>query len=97
MSQAAPIARATEQASNAGVLAKLLIFAVAMAVVPITAYYGSLTYLWNGNASYAALTAVLAANIVLVAYIVVASLEDQPSKPTAPSSQHVSDETKKER
>jgi VMA21-like domain. len=46
----------------------------------------------QGNATYAAITAVVAANLVLVAYIVTSLLEDsQPDAPSRP------DETKKGR
>jgi len=46
----------------------------------------------SGNATYAAITAVIAANLVLVAYIITSLLED--SQPTLQSRP---DETKKER
>ena len=72
-----------------GVLAKLLIFALSLGVVPISSYFLSRDYLWDGtsvpppprtlhssflstagNTIYAAITAIVAANVVLVAYII---------------------------
>ncbi|KAF8339208.1 uncharacterized protein EI90DRAFT_2877107, partial [Cantharellus anzutake] len=60
-----------------GALAKLLTFAISLAVVPICSYFMSLTYVWRGNANYAAITAIVMANVVLVSYIIVSILEDK--------------------
>jgi vacuolar ATPase assembly integral membrane protein VMA21 len=76
------------------VLIKLVIFSVSLAFVPISVFFISQSYIWNGesfawfsiiwrtefvsgNATYAAITAVFAANAVLVAYIVLSVLEDR--------------------
>ena len=97
-------------------MAKLVAFSVALAVVPISSYFGSLWYIFNGaymyflppsfripllrvtwgitrayglpfsfiydnripgNATFAAIVAVVAANLVLVLYITLSILEDQ--------------------
>ena len=83
-----------------GVLAKLIAFAVALAVVPIGSYFVSLWYLFDGdyylvvpstlfimlytlgNTTYSAIAAIIAANIVLVSYILVSVLEDSSSDKT---------------
>ncbi|KAH9179904.1 hypothetical protein EDB89DRAFT_1841378, partial [Lactarius sanguifluus] len=58
-----------------GVLLKLVIFSLSLAIVPIASYFASEKYIWGGNSTFAAITAILAANIVLVAYII-SSLRD---------------------
>ncbi|KAJ6509931.1 hypothetical protein C8R47DRAFT_1095964 [Mycena vitilis] len=65
-------------------LAKLAFFSLSLGILPITSYFGSLKYLWNGNATYAALTAVVSANIVLVAYIITSVLDDKRETPKPP-------------
>ncbi|KAJ8523528.1 hypothetical protein ONZ45_g42 [Pleurotus djamor] len=75
-------------------LFKLAIFTLALGVLPLTSYFGSLHYVWEGNATYAAITAIVAANVVLVAYIITSVLEDQQSTPSSASS---AQETKKTR
>ena len=77
-------------------LAKLIIFALSLGIVPISSYFLSRDYLWagaladafsfdwyaglhnvdTGNTIYAALTAIFAANLVLVLYIVGAVREE---------------------
>ncbi|KAJ4466485.1 hypothetical protein J3R30DRAFT_2266991 [Lentinula aciculospora] len=59
-------------------------FSLSLGIVPLTLYYGSLHYLWNGNSTFAAITAIVAANIVLIAYIILSILEDKQS-PQSPS------------
>ncbi|KAK1926109.1 VMA21-like domain-containing protein, partial [Papiliotrema laurentii] len=61
------------------VLYKLVLFAILMAVVPIGTYFGTLSHLFNGNTTYSAISAVLAANVVLVGYVVVAFREEVAS------------------
>ena len=87
-------------------LVSLVIFSLSLGVAPLATYFGTLQYLWDGqctfticttlkvsgNATFAAISAVVAANIVLVAYIVTSLLEDRQSSPTSSIS-----ETKKER
>lgn len=56
---------------------KLLFFSGAMLVLPLSAYYLSLEYLFQGyKTNYAAITAAITANLVVVAYVIVAFLED---------------------
>lgn len=97
---------------SSGVLAKLLIFSFSLAVVPLTSYFLSEKYIWNGmsclntvmnaaesifmgytgNSTFAAITAIVAANIVLVLYIIISVLEDKSATSQPPSS---TTETKK--
>ncbi|KAF8493522.1 hypothetical protein JB92DRAFT_2999247 [Gautieria morchelliformis] len=83
MSEKVAGARLQTQAAQGAVLAKLIAFAVALAVVPIGGYFVSLWYLFNGNTTYSAITAIVAANIVLVSYIIVSIMEDASSDKTA--------------
>ncbi|KAM5534307.1 hypothetical protein V8D89_012035 [Ganoderma adspersum] len=62
------VERQAEQQGS--VLMKLIIFALSLGIVPISSYFLSRDYLWNGNTITAAITAIVAANLVLVAYIV---------------------------
>ncbi|KAH9977983.1 hypothetical protein BGW80DRAFT_1166345, partial [Lactifluus volemus] len=62
-----------------GVLVKLIIFSLSLGIIPITSYFASERYVWNGNSTLAAITAIVAANIVLVAYIV-SSLSDDKAE-----------------
>ncbi|KAJ6515981.1 hypothetical protein C8R45DRAFT_958275 [Mycena sanguinolenta] len=71
-------------ADSNGQLAKLMFFTVSLGLVPITSYFGSLKYLWNGNATYSAFTAVAAANLILVAYIITAILDDKSTTSSPP-------------
>ncbi|RSH81456.1 vacuolar ATPase assembly integral membrane protein vma21 [Saitozyma podzolica] len=64
------------------VLYKLIIFALLMAIAPIGTYFSSLNYLWEGSTTLAAISAVVAANIVLVGYVVVAFREDAAAPPS---------------
>ncbi|KAF8558867.1 hypothetical protein OG21DRAFT_1503831 [Imleria badia] len=79
MSNQSTAADATAQAASRGPLIKLLLFAVTLAFLPISSYFISLKYMWAGNNNYAAITAISAANLVLVAYIVTSILEDRKS------------------
>ncbi|KAF8528765.1 hypothetical protein BU17DRAFT_79921 [Hysterangium stoloniferum] len=89
------VAKLQEQSAAGGVLATLLAFAVALAVVPIGSYFISLWYLFDGNATYAAITAIVAANIVLVSYVVISMWEDSSSDKTSQVGKQF--ETKKSR
>lgn len=73
-------------------MVKLIAFSVALGALPLTSYYASLKYLWPENTVYAAILAVVAANIVLVSYIIVAALEDRKAIPASKP-----EETKKEK
>ncbi|KAN0097343.1 hypothetical protein V8E55_001789 [Tylopilus felleus] len=79
MSNQATTAEATAQAASRGALIKVLLFAATLAVLPISSYFISLWYMWGGNHNYAAITAISAANAVLIAYIVLSILEDRKS------------------
>ncbi|KIK99265.1 hypothetical protein PAXRUDRAFT_822957 [Paxillus rubicundulus Ve08.2h10] len=79
MSSQSATANATAQAATRGALIKLLLFAVTLATLPISSYFISLKYMWAGNSNYAAMTAICAANLVLVAYIAMSVLEDRKS------------------
>ncbi|KAG2173126.1 hypothetical protein INT43_004499 [Umbelopsis isabellina] len=71
------------------VMAKLAIFTVAMFALPIITYYQTLDRVFEGNATYAAGSAAAVANVILVAYIVAAALED-------PNGDEASSEKKKD-
>ncbi|CDZ98641.1 vma21-like-containing protein [Phaffia rhodozyma] len=58
-------------------LIKLVIFAVALAFAPIATYFLSIRRFFPGNATYAAISAVVVANCVLVGYVTVAFREEQ--------------------
>ncbi|KAL0582035.1 vacuolar ATPase assembly integral membrane protein vma21 [Marasmius crinis-equi] len=90
MSEQVAAANVVADAAAGGTLIKLIIFSISLGVAPLGSYYASLKYLWNGNTIYAAITAVVAANIVLITYIVLSLLEDKPTVQKKP-------ETKKER
>ncbi|KAG6378836.1 hypothetical protein JVT61DRAFT_13116 [Boletus reticuloceps] len=79
MSNQSTVADVTAQAASRGALIKLLLFAATLAILPISSYFISLRYMWGGNHTYAAITAVVAANLVLVVYIVTSILEDRMS------------------
>ncbi|PWN42629.1 hypothetical protein IE81DRAFT_275751, partial [Ceraceosorus guamensis] len=59
-----------------GVYYKLALFSFFIFAAPLTAYYVSITHLSKDNTTFAGGIAALVVNIVLVAYIVVAFLED---------------------
>ncbi|PWN87204.1 hypothetical protein FA10DRAFT_269798 [Acaromyces ingoldii] len=66
-----------------GVYYKLAFFSVALFAAPLSAFYLSRERLFEGNVTYAGGLAALVANVVLVAYIVAAFLEDQGDAPAA--------------
>ncbi|KAG2151226.1 uncharacterized protein EDB93DRAFT_1140054 [Suillus bovinus] len=72
-------AQASEQAATRAALMKLLFFAATLAILPISSYFFTEKYVWSGNSNYAAITAICAANIVLIAYIVISLMEDKQS------------------
>ncbi|KAJ3182313.1 hypothetical protein HDU87_008475 [Geranomyces variabilis] len=59
------------------VLAKLIIFSILLFALPIGTYFASIDRLFNGNQNYSAIAAVVVANCVVFAYVVVAIIEDQ--------------------
>jgi len=86
MSEKVAPAHAVEQGAQRGALFKLLGFSISLAVVPISSYFISSKYIWHDDHTYAAITAVVAANIVLVAYILSSVLEDQGDRARAETS-----------
>ncbi|KAF4619688.1 hypothetical protein D9613_005148 [Agrocybe pediades] len=82
MSDQAAIAKLNADTAASGVLAKLIVFSISLGVVPIGSYFLSLKYVWNENSTFAAITAVVAANVVLVAYIISSVLEDRQNAAT---------------
>jgi len=77
MSEKVAAANLVNKGAQGAVLAKLIIFSLSLAFAPISSYFFSLSYVWNGNSTYAAITAIIAANIVLVSYIVISIIEDK--------------------
>ncbi|PCH41269.1 hypothetical protein WOLCODRAFT_118552 [Wolfiporia cocos MD-104 SS10] len=95
MSAQAAVGKLTaDTAQQGGVLAKLLIFTAALAVAPIASYFLSKDYMWDGNTTLAAITAIVAANSVLVAFIVVSIREERQAVAQTP---HQPVESKKDR
>ncbi|THH06701.1 hypothetical protein EW145_g3913 [Phellinidium pouzarii] len=96
MSDQIAAAKLGDQAAQGGVLAKLIAFAVALAAVPMSTYYGTQRFVWNGDPTSAAISAVVAANVVLAVYIAQSVYEDRQSTKT--SKQDKKDgETRKDR
>ncbi|KAI9727886.1 MAG: vacuolar ATPase assembly integral membrane protein vma21 [Chrysothrix sp. TS-e1954] len=61
----------------ASVVIKLLFFTFLMVVGPIGLYFLTSRTIFKGNATYSGITAAVAANVVLVGYIIAAVREDQ--------------------
>ncbi|KAF3346133.1 hypothetical protein VD0002_g9809 [Verticillium dahliae] len=59
------------------VIVKLLGFTFAMIVFPIGSYFLTVSTVFKGNSTFAGAFAAVMANVVLIAYIVVAMKEDQ--------------------
>ncbi|MCJ1402584.1 vacuolar ATPase assembly integral membrane protein vma21 [Xylographa trunciseda] len=64
----------------AAVIYKLLGFTLAMVAGPITTYYLTLNTVFRGSSTWAGATAAIMANVVLVAYVIVAMKEDQSDR-----------------
>lgn len=99
---------------HSGALPKLITFSVTLAIAPISSYFLSEKYIWNGqyanqlplskstraedwtgNPTYAAITAIVTANAVLIAYIIASIREDkQESAPITPAPLSESKKTK---
>ncbi|KAI5798848.1 vacuolar ATPase assembly integral membrane protein VMA21 [Geopyxis carbonaria] len=60
------------------VIAKLLLFTLAMIAGPLATYYVSVSFLFKDNSTVAAALAAVAANAVLISYVIVAMREDDP-------------------
>ena len=67
----------TSPAVPTAVILKLLFFTFLMVVGPISLYFLTARTIFAGNTTYAGATAAVAANVVLIGYIVVAVREDQ--------------------
>ncbi|BFZ55892.1 vacuolar ATPase assembly integral membrane protein vma21 [Savitreella phatthalungensis] len=79
--------KSSSQGVPPAVLSKLLLFSLAMLVLPLSAYYLSLEYLFQGyKTTHAAITAAVVANLVLVGYVIAAFLEDDSVVQTRPVS-----------
>ncbi|KAH7076938.1 vacuolar ATPase assembly integral membrane protein VMA21 [Paraphoma chrysanthemicola] len=61
----------------ASVIWKLMSFTLAMVTLPIGTYFFTVKYVFNGNATYAGGLAALMANVVLIAYVIMAFKDDQ--------------------
>ncbi|OCH90714.1 hypothetical protein OBBRIDRAFT_582942 [Obba rivulosa] len=89
MSEQIAASKITAQAAAQGsALLKLLIFSLALAVVPISSYFLSRDYVWGGNATWAALTAAGSAQLILVAFIVVSVVEDRREQAAKEPKEH---------
>lgn len=62
------------------VIFKLLGFTFAMVTMPIGTYFLTLNSLYRGNSTFAGATAAIMANVVLIAYVIVAMKEDQSER-----------------
>merc|ERR1711939_1186519 len=79
------------------VLTKFALVSVAMVTLPIGAYFGSLNFVWApGNTTAAGITAAVVANVVLIAYVILALLEDDGSASKGPAAQ-LADQAKKDK
>ncbi|EUC50969.1 hypothetical protein COCMIDRAFT_514 [Bipolaris oryzae ATCC 44560] len=59
------------------VIWKLMSFTFAMITLPIGTYFFTVNFVFQGNATYAGGLAALMANVVLIAYVVMAFKDDQ--------------------
>ncbi|KAF1944078.1 hypothetical protein EJ02DRAFT_399061 [Clathrospora elynae] len=59
------------------VIWKLMSFTFAMITLPISTYFFAVAFVFKGNATYAGALAALMANVVLMAYVVMAFKDDQ--------------------
>ncbi|ORY40975.1 hypothetical protein BCR33DRAFT_787204 [Rhizoclosmatium globosum] len=67
-----------------------------MFTLPIGVYFGTIDAVFNGESLYSAICAVVAANVVLIAYVIVAFMEDQGDAPSVAAPAKVV-ETKKDK
>jgi vacuolar ATPase assembly integral membrane protein VMA21 len=65
------------------IIAKLLVFTLAMVTVPLGTYFLSVRTVFQGNPTFAGGLAALMANVVLMAYIFVAVRDDQAEQEEA--------------
>ncbi|KAI0036047.1 hypothetical protein K488DRAFT_41932, partial [Vararia minispora EC-137] len=66
-----------------GALIKLVLFSIALGVVPLGTYFSSQRFLYDGDATRAAVTAIVSANFVLVGYIILSVREDKRERERA--------------
>ncbi|USP76973.1 hypothetical protein yc1106_04247 [Curvularia clavata] len=59
------------------VIWKLMSFTFAMITLPIGTYFFTVNFVFQGNATYAGGLAALMANVVLIAYVIMAFKDDQ--------------------
>ncbi|KAF2799091.1 hypothetical protein K505DRAFT_216067, partial [Melanomma pulvis-pyrius CBS 109.77] len=64
----------------AAVIWKLLSFTFAMITLPIGTYFFTVNFVFVGNPTFAGALAAVMANVVLIAYVVVAMKEDQSDR-----------------
>ncbi|KAI4247706.1 MAG: hypothetical protein L6R40_001292 [Gallowayella cf. fulva] len=64
----------------AAVIVKLLGFTAAMVGGPIGVYFMTLNTIFRGSSTWAGAAAAITANVVLIAYVIVAMKEDQSDK-----------------
>ncbi|KAK8164148.1 VMA21-like domain-containing protein [Phyllosticta citrichinensis] len=69
----------------ASVIVKLLGFTLAMIALPIGSYFLTVNTIFRGNSTLAGGLAAVMANVVLIAYVVVAFKEDQTERLEAES------------
>ncbi|RPA96204.1 hypothetical protein L873DRAFT_1811844 [Choiromyces venosus 120613-1] len=69
------------------VIAKLLLFTMAMVVAPLGSYFLTVNTVFSGNTTYAGATAAVMANVVLITYVLVAMAEDTRDQEEAKKSQ----------
>jgi hypothetical protein len=62
------------------VLAKLLVFSLAIIALPISTYFISVDRLFSGNATYGAILAIIMTNVLIALYVVAAFMEDREDK-----------------
>ncbi|KAL8762699.1 MAG: hypothetical protein Q9184_001353 [Pyrenodesmia sp. 2 TL-2023] len=75
-----PAASDIAPAVPAAVIVKLLGFTAAMVGGPIGVYFLTVHTIFRGSSTWAGATAALTANLVLIAYVIVAMREDQSYK-----------------
>ncbi|KAG0133252.1 hypothetical protein HOY82DRAFT_556649 [Tuber indicum] len=69
------------------VIAKLLLFTLAMVVAPLGSYFLTVNTVFSGNTTFAGATAAVVANVVLITYVLVAMAEDTKEQGEAKKSQ----------
>jgi len=95
MSENVAVAKVADQAAHQAVLGKLILFTAALAIAPLSSYFISQKYIWNGNATLAAVTAIVAAWVVLIAYIFTSIQEENRSTAEADKQKSQFAESKK--